>query len=202
MKTISHVYDSYSAASDAVHDLEAAGIPSAEISMVANKHVARIYADVHEMPKSAAGTGAGLGAAAGGTAGLLAGLGLLAIPGLGPVVAAGWAAAAAVGAVAGVAAGAGIGGLVGVLRDTGMPVEHAHVYNEAVKRGGTLVTARVTDEQWKMADAILERHGPIDPHLRGDAYREEGWDYRANPRSDPGRMSEQQIDRIRNSGYL
>lgn len=202
MKTISHVYDSYTAANDAVHDLEAAGIPSADISMIANKYVARIHADVHEMPGSPAGTGAGLGAAAGGTAGLLAGLGLLAIPGLGPVVAAGWAAAAAVGAVAGGAAGAGIGGLVGVLRDTGMPTEHAQVYTEAVKRGGTLVTARVDTAQWDMACAILERHGPIDPSLRGDAYREEGWDYRADRRGDPARMSEQQIDRIRNSGYL
>jgi hypothetical protein len=49
----------------------------------------------------------------------------------------------------------------------------------------------------------MERHGPIDPSLRGDAYREEeGWDHRGDPRADPARMSQAQIDRIRNSGYL
>ena len=202
MKTVSHVYDSYSAANDTVRDLEAAAIPSVDISIVANYEIARGHAEVQELPGSPTGTGAGIGAAAGGTAGLLAGLGLLAIPGLGPVVAAGWLAATAVGAVAGGAAGAGVGGLVGALRETGIPADNAHVYTEAVRRGGTLVTARVPDSQWDMACAIMERHGPIDPSLRGDAYREEGWDYRGDPRSDPARMSQAQIDRIRNSGYL
>lgn len=202
MRAISHVYDSYSAANDTVRDLEAAGIPTVDISIVANQDIARGHAEVQDLPGSPTGTGAGIGAAAGGTAGLLAGLGLLAIPGLGPVVAAGWLAALAVGAVAGGAAGAGIGGLVGALRESGVTPEHAYVYTEAVKRGGTLVTARVPDSQWDMACAIMERHGPIDPSLRGDAYRDEGYDYRADPRQDPGRMGEQQIDRIRGSGYL
>ncbi|MBX3501328.1 MAG: hypothetical protein KF889_17960 [Alphaproteobacteria bacterium] len=202
MKTLSHVYASYSAANDTVRDLEAAGIPTVDISIIASKEVARGHAEVTELPGSPTGTGAGIGAAAGGTAGLLAGIGLLAIPGLGPVVAAGWLAAAAVGAVAGGAAGAGVGGLVSALRDTGIPPEHAHEYTEAVRRGGTLVTARVPDSQWDMACAIMERHGPIDPSLRGDAYREDGWDYRGDPRRDPARASESQIDRIRGSGYL
>jgi hypothetical protein len=202
MKSISHVYDSYSAAHDTVHDLEAAGIPTLDISIVASKEIARYHADVRPMPGSATGAGAGIGAAAGGTAGLLAGLGLLAIPGLGPVVAAGWLAAAAVGAVAGGAAGAGIGGLVGALRDSGMPEEHAHAYAAAVKRGGTLVTARVPDSQWDMACDTMERHGPIDPSLRGDGYKDDGWDYRADARNDPARISQSQIDRIRGSGYL
>jgi hypothetical protein len=201
MKTISHVYDSYSAANDTVRDLEAAGIPTDDISIVANKDIARGHSEVKELPGSPTGAGAGIGAAAGGTAGLLAGLGLLAIPGLGPVVAAGWLAAAAVGAVAGGAAGAGVGGLVSALRDSGMPAEHAHVYTEAVKRGGTLVTARVADSQWDVACAIMERHGPIDPSLRGDAYRDD-YDYRADARNNPARLSETQIDRIRGSGYL
>ena len=75
----------------------------------------------------------------GGTAGLPAGLGLLAIPGLGPVVAAGWLAATAVGA----AAGAATGGIVGALTEAGVSEEEAHSYAEGVRRGGTLVSARV-----------------------------------------------------------
>ena len=76
-----------------------------------------------------------------GTAGLLAGLGLLAIPGLGPVVAAGWLAATAVGA----AAGAATGGVVGALTEAGVSREDADSYAEGVRRGGTLVSARVAD---------------------------------------------------------
>src|SRR5262245_58387219 len=135
--TISRVYDSYGQAREAVRALEDGGVPSDDISLVANKYVSREHADVDEV--SDAAKGAGIGGALGGTAGLLAGLGLLAIPGLGPVVAAGWLASTAVGA----AAGAATGGVVGALIDAGEKREHAHVYSEAVRRGGTLVSVRV-----------------------------------------------------------
>ena len=72
---------------------------------------------------------------------LLAGLGLLAIPGVGPVVAAGWLVATAAGA----AAGGLTGGIVGALTQAGVSDEDAQVYAEGVRRGGTLVTARVND---------------------------------------------------------
>jgi tetratricopeptide (TPR) repeat protein len=71
---------------------------AADVSIVANKYVSDKYADVDEVSETA--TGAGIGALVGGTAGLLAGIGLLAIPGLGPVVAAGWLASTALGAAA------------------------------------------------------------------------------------------------------
>jgi hypothetical protein len=114
MTTVSRVYDTYAEASDAVTAVEASGIPTSDVSLVANKYVSEKYADVHEV--SAPGTGAGIGGVVGGGAGLLAGLGLLAIPGLGPVVAAGWLAATAVGAVAGAATGGIVGALVGAVR--------------------------------------------------------------------------------------
>ena len=119
MKTVSRVYDSYGQAREAVRALEAAGVPSSEVSLIANKHVSAAHADVNEISDTA--KGAGIGGAIGGGAGLLAGLGLLAIPGLGPVVAAGWLASTA--AVA--AAGAAAGGIVGALVDSGEPDEHA-----------------------------------------------------------------------------
>ena len=89
--------------------------------------------------------GAGIGAAVGGIGGLLAGLGLIAIPGIGPVVAAGWLAATAAGAAGGALVGAAAGGLVGALTQAGVPENDAHVYAEGIRRGGTLVTAKVDE---------------------------------------------------------
>ncbi|QQS13617.1 MAG: hypothetical protein IPK81_05115 [Rhodospirillales bacterium] len=169
MKTVSRVYDTYEQAKSAVQALESDGVPSADISMVANRHVSAGRADVDETSKAAAG--AGVGGAIGGGAGLLAGLGLLAIPGLGPVVAAGWLAATAVG----VAAGATAGGIVGALIDSGEPEEHAHVYSESIRRGGTLVTARVRDDLVGRAKAALDRYKPIDPAIRRGEYMKGGW---------------------------
>jgi len=150
MKTVSRVYDTYAQARAAVSAIEAAGVPSAEMSFVANKYVSDEYAGVDEVNKTA--TGAGIGGAVGGSAGLLAGLGLLAIPGLGPVVAAGWLATTAVGA----AAGATAGGLVGALVGAGESEEHANVYFESVRRGGTLVTARVANQDAPRIQAVLD----------------------------------------------
>src|SRR5471030_1750751 len=115
MKTVSRVYDTYAQARNAVTAIEAAGVRSSEVSLVANKYVSEKYADVNEVSPTA--TGAGIGGALGGGAGLLAGLGILAIPGLGPVVAAGWLAALAVGAAAGAVAGGVAGGIVGALAE-------------------------------------------------------------------------------------
>src|SRR6187200_53079 len=115
--TISRLYDSYAQGQRAVTELEAAGIAHPDISIVANNadytsttKVDRDGDGVDDRAE-AAGTGAGIGAGVGGTVGLLTGLGLLAIPGVGPVVAAGWLAATAAGAAAGAAGGGIIGGL-------------------------------------------------------------------------------------------
>jgi len=169
MKTVSRVYDSYAQAREGVRALKEAGIPESDISLVANKHVSAEHADVDQVSDTA--KGAGIGGALGGGAGLLAGLGLLAIPGLGPVVAAGWLAATAVGAVA----GAVTGGIVGALVDAGTPEEHAHVYSESIRRGGTLVSARVPDQDEARIQAILDKYQPIDPVARGAEYRKAGW---------------------------
>ena len=137
MRTVCRVYDSYAQARAAVDAVQSSGVPAADVSIVANKYVSAEHADVEEV--SGAAKGAGIGGALGGGAGLLAGLGLLAIPGLGPVVAAGWLASTAVGA----AAGAATGGIVGALVDAGVDRDHAAVYSELVRRGGTMVTVRV-----------------------------------------------------------
>src|SRR4029079_3772292 len=157
--TISRLYDSYSTGQQAVQRLEAAGVPHSDISIVANnsdswfntdKKVDRDRNGVDDRAEGA-GKGAGIGAGVGGTAGPLAGLGLLAIPGLGPVVAAGWLVAAAVGA----ATGAATGGIGGARTQAGVSEQDAHSYAEGVRRGGTLVSARVADADRSRLDAIL-----------------------------------------------
>ena len=173
-RTVTGLFDSFDAATQAVRDLEAAGIPHRDISIVANNAENQWSSPTGhgaEKPGSGAAAGASMGAALGGGAGLLAGLGLLAIPGLGPVVAAGWLAATAVGAVAGGAAG----GLVGSLTNAGVSPEHAEIYAEGVRRGGSIVTARVGDTLASRAESILSSRGAVDPNVRAAAYRELGW---------------------------
>jgi hypothetical protein len=190
MKTIARVYDTYGQARRVVDDLEASGIASSEINLIANKYVCDESARIQQ--PSAAGPGAGVGAALGGTAGLLAGLGIIAIPGLGPVVAAGALAATAVGAVA----GAATGGVVGALVSAGVPEHEAHVYCEAVRRGGTMVSVRVADDQAAIVQRMMDRHEPIDPVERRTIYTGEGWK-RFDPAAAPYTPSQAEIERLR-----
>jgi hypothetical protein len=187
--TVSRLFDNYSVALQAVRDLETAGVPHADISIVANNAdgwyatasdtsaprvgtAARLDRNANGVDDRAEGSGegAGIGAVVGGGAGLLAGLGLLAIPGLGPVVAAGWLASTALGAAVGGAAG----GLIGALTSAGVSKEDAHIYAEGIRRGGTLVTARVPDAERPKCEAILDR-ASVNLHARGAAYRKAGW---------------------------
>lgn len=176
--TISRLYDNYTNAQQAVQRLEAAGVSHSDISIVANnsdswfstdKKVDRDRDGVDDRAEGA-GKGAGIGAGVGGTAGLLAGLGLLAIPGLGPVVAAGWLAATAVGA----AAGAATGGVVGALTEAGISREDADSYAEGVRRGGTLVSARVADADRSRLDSILNESA-VNLRDRSAAWQKTGW---------------------------
>src|SRR5262245_19930488 len=169
MQTITRVYDTYGQARQVVADLEASGIKSSDINLIANRYICDESARIDE--SSAAGPGAGVGAALGGAAGLLAGLGMIAIPGLGPVVAAGALAATAVGA----AAGAATGGVVGALVSSGVPEPDANVYCEAVRRGGTMVSVRADDGDAALVQQVMDRHLPIDPAERRTTYVGQGW---------------------------
>lgn len=180
MANVSGLFDNYDDALTAVNKLQALGIDRANISLVANnaddwygRRTGEPRTDSHT--GEGAATGAGIGAVVGGAGGLLAGLGLLAIPGIGPVVAAGWLAATGAGAVAGAAAGGAVGGLVGGLTSEGVSEERAHVYAEGVRRGGTLVSARVPDDRASEAQEILDNEASVDLTARERVYREEGW---------------------------
>lgn len=151
MKTVTGLFDNYDDANDAVGELISTGVPRDEISIVASNATGWHKGDGTEASEDAA-TGAGVGAVVGGAGGLLTGLGLMAIPGVGPVVAAGWLAATAVGAVGGAVVGGAAGGLVGAMTRAGIPKDDAHVYAEGVRRGGTMVTAKVEDNLVPDAD--------------------------------------------------
>ena len=181
MITISRLYDDYNTAARAVSELERAGIPDSDISIVASNaegwydrdhtpsRVDRDHDGTDDRAEGAA-AGAGIGATLGGVAGLLAGLGLLAIPGLGPVVAAGWLASTAAVATAGGAAG----GLIGALTQSGTTEQEAHVYAEGVRRGGTLVTARVPEADRARYEAILDRSA-VNIGERASMWERGGW---------------------------
>jgi len=119
-QTVTALYDTYDSAVSAVNALEASGVPHSDISIVSNNVDNRHSKDRPTNAAEDAGKGAGIGAAVGGVGGLLTGLGLLAIPGVGPVVAAGWLVATAAGAATGAVVGGAAGGLVGALTGAGV----------------------------------------------------------------------------------
>ncbi|HEX3665431.1 MAG TPA: hypothetical protein VHU23_09395 [Rhizomicrobium sp.] len=202
-KTISQLYQDYPAAQAAARELEAAGVKSGDISIVANnverwddddrfKHVdARHDKDRDGVDDRTEGAevGAAAGAVAVGAVGLAAGLGALAIPGIGPIVAAGWLASTLAGAVAGGAAG----GVVGALAESGVSKEDAGVYAEGLRRGGALVVARVPDDNVARTQSILARSS-IDMTKRAAAYRSAGWSA-FNPGATPYTMEQIREDR-------
>ena len=162
MRTIAHTYSSYSEATSVVNALEGAGIPHSDISIVSGDKAANAggtggtatgmtSGDAAQGAGTGAGTGATLGTVLGGGAGLLAGLGSLAIPGIGPIVAAGWLVAALTGAGVGAAAG----GLMGSLTGAGVSEADAQTYQQHVNEGGTLVTARVDDAQAAQVEQMM-----------------------------------------------
>lgn len=173
MRTVTGLFDTYDHAAAAVRALKDAGIAADDISIVANNASGKLEVHDHEDHDEGGGaaTGAGLGLATGGGIGLLAGLGALAIPGIGPVVAGGWLLTTAVGAALGLASGS----IVGALLDAGVSEEDAHVYAEGVRRGGTLVTARVDDARAETANAILRNAQGVDIAARRGEYAKEGW---------------------------
>ena len=183
MRTVAHLYDTYDTAVRVVNELEVAGFSHDDVSIVANQGTTDTYAaantgttgvtePVDSATATGAGTGASIGTILGGGAGLLAGIGALAIPGVGPVVAAGWLIATLTGAGAGAAAG----GLLGSLTGAGVSDDHAHVYAEGVRRGSTLVTVRADDSRAAEAESIMNRHTPVDIAQRGADYRAGKWE--------------------------
>lgn len=216
-KTIVGVFNDIDDAQEAVRDLEMEGISRSDISVVANKNMARGYdatgttaqgttdaslgtssetsfsdaMDSREIRKDTdrdrsrdridieAGdktsdvvADAGIGAAIGGVGGLLlSAAGLMTLPVIGPVLAAGPIAAALTGAGVGAAAG----GLIGALTEAGVPEEEAKHYAEGVRRGDILVTVRTSGMLADRAIEILDLHHAVNVNDRVTNWKERGW---------------------------
>jgi len=170
MQTVTGLFITNRAARSAVSNLEEEGVASSDIAYVGREEPGDAHSD------AATGAGAGAGAVAGGAGGLLAGLGILALPGVGPVVAAGWLAATLAGAAAGAVVGGVAGRLVGALVDAGVDQDDAGVYAEGIRRGGAIVS--VTGVEEKHAEAvrlILVSNGAVDLQNQRTLYEGEGW---------------------------
>ena len=178
-KTVAALFENGSEAYGAVKELLEHGFAHDDISVMT--HEATSSDDVVTDDDSVSGVagGAGIGAALGGVGGLVLGLTALAVPGVGPIIAAGPIAAALVGAGVGAAAG----GLIGALVDIGIPEDHAYYYGEGMRRGGVLVTVATKDETAEQAESILSRHNPIDLSSRAEEWRKSGWS-RFDPEAD------------------
>ena len=155
------LYSTRSDASTAVNLLRNAGFRNTDISvLLAENEGTKDFA--HEKNTKApegAAAGAASGALLGGALGWLAGIGALAIPGIGPFIAAGPIMAA----LAGVGTGAVAGGIVGVLVGLGMPEYEAKRYEGRIRHGGILMSVHCDDHEWtKRARNILKESGAED----------------------------------------
>jgi hypothetical protein len=168
-KTVVAMYDEITDVQNVVGELDRRGFPREKISVV-TKDTRPEAREVVEDEGTHAGEGAGIGAAAGavlgGIAGLLVDLGLLLIPGIGPLLVAGPIAVALTGA----GVGAGTGAIVGALVGLGIPEEEARYYSEGIRRGGTLIAVEAPDADVDRAEKILQRFGPVDINERAASW--------------------------------
>jgi hypothetical protein len=161
------IYATPATAESAVDHLLSVGFTNSAISvLLPDDESTRAFA--HEKNTKApegTATGVATGGIIGGTLGLLAGIGALAIPGVGPLIAAG----PIMGALAGLGAGGAVGGIVGALVGMGIPEYEAKRYEGAVKGGGTLLSVHCdTSEQIDNAKRALKDTGARDISATGE----------------------------------
>ena len=185
MKTVIGLFDDFQTAQNAVQSLVNRNFNRNDISVAANNTAAGYSADALETAsegegrnvamadgaKTGAGTGAVIGTGVGGVLGLLASLGTIWIPGIGPIVAAG----PLVATLTGAGIGAVTGGVIGALTHVGVPEDHAQHYAEGVRRGGTLVTVHADEAMTSQVMGVMNRHHAVDVSERAAQWRAEGW---------------------------
>lgn len=163
------IYPSYETVEMGVESLRAAGFRNTDISVLFPENEGT-KDFVHEKGTKApegATAGAGTGAVLGGALGWLAGIGALAIPGVGPLIAAGPIMAA----LAGVGVGGAVGGVAGALIGLGIPEYEAKRYEGLVRQGGILLSVHSDDAEWtKRAKKILEDTGAKDISSTGESH--------------------------------
>jgi hypothetical protein len=151
-----------------VDTLIGAGFRPEDISVLLPENVGtkEFAHEKHTKAPEGAVTGAGTGAVLGGTLGLLAGIGALAIPGVGPFIAAG----PIMGALAGAGTGGVVGGLIGALVGMGIPEYEAKRYEGLIRKGGMLLSVHCDSSDWvDRAKEILKQTGAQDVSSSSEA---------------------------------
>src|SRR5262245_42194671 len=177
------IYPDRTSVEMAVDRLRTAGYRNTDISVLfpQNEGTKDFAHEKNTKAPEGATTGAGAGAIAGGTLGWLAGIGALAIPGIGPLVAAG----PIVAALAGAGAGGAVGGIVGALVGMGIPEYEAKRYEGRVKKGGILLSVHCDNSEWTgRAKRILEQTGAEDVSSTGEATADFSKSDKPMPRAD------------------
>lgn len=167
-KFVFGIYSNRSAVESAVSALKSAGFQHSDVSVLLPENLGskEIATEKNTKAPEGATAGAGSGAVIGGTLGWLVGIGALAIPGLGPFIAAGPIMAA----LAGMGVGGAVGGVTGALVGMGIPEYEAKRYEGRLQKGGILMSVHCdTSEEIKRAKDILERTGAEDVSTAGEA---------------------------------
>jgi hypothetical protein len=162
------IYSSRETAERAADAIVKAGFSPADISVLLPENLGNRSIGTEKSTKAPEGAtaGGGTGAVLGGTLGLLAGIGALAIPGVGPLIAAGPIMAT----LAGIGVGGAIGGITGALVGMGIPEYEAKRYEGRIQKGGILLSVHCsTSDEVKRAKEIVERTGGEDVSATGEA---------------------------------
>jgi hypothetical protein len=162
------IYPTREMLESAVAELQAQGFRATDISILVPQNLGSkdlVHERATKAPEGAT-AGAGSGAVIGGTLAWLASVGALAIPGVGPLIAAG----PIVAALAGAGAVGALGGITGALIGWGIPEYEAKRYEGRVRKGGILLSVHADDGEWvKKSKAILQRTGAEDISSTGEA---------------------------------
>jgi len=162
------IYPTLSSADHATDTLVRSGFPASDISALLPENLGSRQIGTEKASKAPEGaaTGAGSGAVLGGTLGLLAGIGALAIPGVGPLIAAGPIMAA----LAGIGVGGAVGGFTGALIGLGIPEYEAKRYEGRMQKGGILLSVHCdSSEAVKRAKEIMKITSAEDISATGES---------------------------------
>jgi len=162
------IYSTRDAAERGADAIVNSGFVPADISVLLPENLGNKSIGTEKATKAPEGAaaGGGTGAILGGTLGLLAGIGALAIPGVGPLIAAGPIMAA----LAGLGVGGAIGGVTGALVGMGIPEYEAKRYEGRIQKGGILLSVHCSSsDEVKRAKEIIERTGGEDVSSTGEA---------------------------------
>jgi hypothetical protein len=167
-KAVFGLYSTRRQVENAVDELKAQGFRNTDVSVLFSENVGTKDFAHEKGTKAPEGlaTGATSGAVVGGALGWLAGIGALAIPGVGPLIAAG----PIIGALTGVGVGGAVGGITGGLIGLGIPEYEAKRYEGRIKEGNILLSVHADDSEWvNKAERILKETGADDVSSTSEA---------------------------------